>query len=148
MTEGEESEDGLQEDWLFKKLLNETIHIPDLIMLVGFLGNNTGSDQEDDGHRRLYLTPTLNDYVTFDKDDVILHRPPPKDSPMDGSTIWLKRTAIVQRTRIESHQMHAEFLQGSMMDDARPSMPDLPGEAGSGNTWTMVNCPPSIIRCK
>src|SRR5438067_584106 len=93
----------LPEDPLIVELVSDPTQLPNLIVLVGFLGRNSREAGVDDGYWRLYLTPALNDYITFKRDAVVHHQPlPPERSPAGGSIVWLKRDASVQRTRIES----------------------------------------------
>jgi hypothetical protein len=134
-------------DELIVRIVKDPAHIPNLIVLVGLLGVNA---VPADGKLRLYLTPTLNDYITFDPIDMVYRQPPPPGSPMAGSIVWLKSDATIQRTHIGTRQLQAQFLLGSIMDDAQTSMPDLPqqfGGPGNINLWTYVGCPPSVWRC-
>jgi hypothetical protein len=150
-------------DPLIKELVGDPKQIPNLIVLVGFLGRNTREDEEDDGYLRLYLTPTLNDYITFKRDDLVYHRPlSPERSPAGGSIVWLNRDATVRRTRIESRQLQAEFLRGKYMDNARMSMLGLSKEPSdecgckrpcmcsctcNTSRETIDDCPPSAWHC-
>jgi hypothetical protein len=142
--------DELVTDELILRLVPDPAKIPNLIVLVGFLGRSSRPGELDDGKYRLYLTPTINDYITFDRTDLVYRQPPPEGSPTVGSIVWLKGDATVQHTHIESHQLQAEFLYGKMMDNAQMSMPDFPkglGSPGGANFWTYVGCPPSVWRC-
>ncbi|HEU5101228.1 MAG TPA: hypothetical protein VFU22_19525 [Roseiflexaceae bacterium] len=136
--------DELPEDPLIEQLVPDPTQVPNLIVLVGFLGRSSRPDEEDDGNWRLYLTPTLNDYITFERTALVHYQ----DLPTGGSMVWLKRDTTVQRTRIESRQLQAEFLQGKMIDNAPMSMPGFPsGSAENGNRVTIDGCPPSVYRC-
>jgi hypothetical protein len=159
--------DELPQDPLIGQLVPDPSRIPNLIVLVGFLGRNTREDEEDDGYRRLYLTPALNDYITFKRAAIVHHKPlSPHQSLVGGSVVWLKRDATVQHTRIESRQVQAEFLQGKIMDFARASTPGSStptgpsGGSGGGSgcndpgcscarstCCTKVGCPPSVSWC-
>ena len=133
----------LPQDPLVQALVPDPTQIPNLVVLVGYLGRNS---DKNDGRWRLYLTPAMNDYIIFERTALVHY----KDLPSGGSIVWLKGDATVQRTQVESRKLQAEFLQGKMMDDAQTSMPGFPkGSDGPGgaNYWTYVGCPPSVWHC-
>jgi len=143
-------DDPPQPDELIRRLVSDPTKVPNLIVLVGFLGRNSRPGEADDGKLRLYLSPQLNDYITFDRTDLVHREPPPDGSPVAGSIVWLKRDATVQRTRIESHQLQAEFLLGNMMNNAQTSIPEFAKKfdgSDGAHFWTFVGCPPSVYRC-
>ena len=77
-------------------------------VLAGYVADSPAS-----GMRRLYLTPQFDQYVEFREDDV-LHTDEAGDEGAGPSTVWLRRGSPTQLTRIVSHQVQAEFLQGSI----------------------------------
>ena len=137
----------LPEDLVTKRLVLDPKNIPNLIVLVGFLGRSTRVEEPDDGKWRLYLTPALNDYITFER-TAVLHL---KDLTSGGTMVWLKRDVTVQHTHIETRQMQTDFLMGELMNNAQNSLPGFPhrGSGGPNGTdgVTFDGCPPSISRC-
>jgi hypothetical protein len=129
------------DDELVQELVDDPTKIPNLVVLVGYLGRNSTANND---YWRLYSTAAMNDYIIFES-TALVHF---KDLPAGGSIVWLKGDTSVQHVRVETRKLQAEFLQGSITGDVRPSLPGLPGESGTdGNPWTMVNCPPSVWRC-
>lgn len=137
----------LPEDKVIQKLVPDPKNIPNLIVLVGFLGRSTREDEPDDGKWRLYLTPALNDYITFER-TAVLHL---RDLTSGGTMVWLKRDATVQHTHIETRQMQTDFLMGELMNNAQNSLPGFPhrtsGSPSGTDGVTIDGCPPSILRC-
>jgi hypothetical protein len=104
----------LKPDELIEHLVPNASHIPDVRVLGGFLGKSTR-----EGYWRLYLTPSLNEYVEFAEDDVVhSHTFESDESPLGGTVIWLRREANLQHTRSASREAQADFLQGAIAASA------------------------------
>jgi hypothetical protein len=100
----------LKPDALIERLVPDASEIPDVRVLVGFLGKSTRQ-----GHWRLYLTPTLSEYVEFAQDDVVhSHAFGGDDSRLGGTVVWAKRSANLRHTRTGSREAQADFLQGAL----------------------------------
>jgi hypothetical protein len=100
----------LEPDELVQHLVQDASHVPDVRVLGGFLGK---SNRE--GYWRLYLTPTLNEYVEFAEDDVVhSHTFESDESQLGGTVIWVRREANLQHTRSASREAQADFLQGAI----------------------------------
>jgi hypothetical protein len=98
----------LKPDALTERLVPDASQIPDVRVLGGFLGKSTR-----EGYWRLYLTPTLNEYVEFAEDDVVhSHTLESDESQLGGTVIWVRREANLQHTRSASREAQADFLQG------------------------------------
>jgi hypothetical protein len=120
MALNEESEDSgeqepsysieLWQDELIERLVPDPATLPDVIMVVGFLGKSNRA-----GHVRLYLTPLLNEYLEISENDV-LHRQaaPPELNPLGGTLAWVRREANLLHTRTAAQQVQTQFLQGSI----------------------------------
>lgn len=99
---------------------------PNKVMLAGFL-----ADSSRIGYQRLYLTTELTDYIEFREEDVARSEPvPPEQSSVGGTRIWLDPDAIVERTRIQTRQVQARFLQGDLMTNFWAGMDEVSGGAG------------------
>jgi hypothetical protein len=101
----------LQQDALIEKLVVDPSKVPDVQVLVGFLGRSSEA-----GTWRLYLTLQLNSYVEFSAENV-LHTQPlaAAQSPLGVTAVWLKQDATVKHTRTGTRQTQAEFVQGDIM---------------------------------
>lgn len=100
----------LEPDELIKRLMPDASQVPDVRLLVGFLGKSTR-----EGYWRLYLTLTLNEYVEFDEDDVVFSHPLEDDeNRLGGTLVWVRRDANLQHTRTVSREAQADFLQGAI----------------------------------
>jgi hypothetical protein len=100
----------LEPDVLIERLVPDASQIPDVRVLVGFLGKSTR-----ERHWRLYLTPTLNEYVEFAEDDVMhSHAFESDESRLGGTMVWVRREANLQHTRTVSREAQADFLQGGI----------------------------------
>jgi hypothetical protein len=79
---------------------------PDATVLRGFLGKGT-----DSGAWRLYLTPTLDEYVEIPESD-ILHV---EDLPDDrGSLVWVPKSLDLQHVQTQARKVQAEMLSGPL----------------------------------
>jgi len=86
--------------------------------IVGFLGRSPRS-----GYWRLYMSPELSDYVEFGEADVVHTLPlSTQQSPLGGTSVWLKRDTELVYTRTVSLKAQAEFLQGPIMQDWMPDV--------------------------
>ena len=104
----------LQPDALIERLVPDASQIPDVRILGGFLGKSTR-----EGYWRLYLTPTLNEYVEFAEDDVVhSHTLESDERQLGGTMIWVRREANLQHTRSASREAQADFLQGAIAASA------------------------------
>ncbi len=111
MADGTQSNPGLQQDPLVDRLAPDPGQVPaDLIRLAGFLGKSTKP-----GHWRLYLNPELSEYVEVAEADIVHSQANSGDpNAMAGTSLWVRRGASLQHTRVESRQVEAEFLQGDI----------------------------------
>jgi hypothetical protein len=104
----------LEPDALIERLVPDASQIPDVRVLIGFLGKSTR-----ERYWRLYLTATLNEYVEFARDDVVhSHALESDESPLGGTVVWLKREANLQHTQSASREAQADFLQGAIAASA------------------------------
>jgi hypothetical protein len=100
----------LEPDALIKQLLPDAAQLPDLRVLVGFLGKSTRQ-----GYWRLYFTLTLDEYVEFAETDVVhSHAFDADESQLGGTVIWVQRDANLKHTRTVSREAQADFLQGAI----------------------------------
>jgi hypothetical protein len=100
----------LEPDDLINKLLPDASQLPDVRVLVGFLGKSTRQ-----GYWRLYFTLTLDEYVEFAETDVVhSHAFGNEESRLGGTLIWVRREANLQHTRTASREAQADFLQGAI----------------------------------
>lgn len=105
-----EGQQELRQDELVDRLMPDPSQPQSLTVLSGFLGQ---SPQE--GHWRLYLTLTLDKYVEIPEEDIVHSQSlGPEQSAVGGTIIWVRSTSPLQYTRITSHQIQAEFLQGAI----------------------------------
>lgn len=91
--------------------------------LSGWLGKSATA-----GVWRLYLTPQLNTYVEFAEDDVVHTRPlDASESPLGGTTIWIKAGVMLRHTEVVTRQVEAGFLSGGVtsgfMAGTNPALP-------------------------
>lgn len=100
---------GLKEDEIIARLVPDPATSTDVISLAGYLGKSARK-----GVWRLYLTLELNEYLEIAEDDIVHTQPRASDDPSGGTVVWIKRNATLQRTRTESRQAQAEFLQGDI----------------------------------
>ncbi len=103
----------LNQDDLVENLVGDPSRIPNTRMMMGWLGK-AGTT----GRWRLYLSPTMNDYLEFDGADVVnSQRLPLEAAPLGGTALWLQRDAKVVLTRLRASQAHATFLDGPVSRD-------------------------------
>ena len=98
----------LQQHELVNKLAPEPSQLQPLTVLSGFPGRSPQT-----GYWRLYLTPTLDEYVEIPEGDIVHSQAPePGQSATAATMIWVRSEAPLQYTRTTSRSIQAEFLQG------------------------------------
>jgi hypothetical protein len=80
---------------------------PNVAVLHGYFGDSTTP-----GHRRLYLTRTLDSYVDIPADQILHTSQLPNEG---GSRVWVPKTLELHFVRTVSAEVQAGFLQGSIM---------------------------------
>jgi len=108
-----ESEDRpeLSQDALVEALVPDPDHLPDVIMLQGFLGRGGA-----EGAWRLYFTQDLDDYVDIPADKIVHSRRLPEDR---GTMVWVPKGLVLEHKRIASEDVQAEFLAGPISSGLR-----------------------------
>jgi hypothetical protein len=100
----------LKPDALIERIAPDASEVPDVRVLAGFLGKSTRR-----GHWRLYLTPTLNEYVEFAEDDVVhSHSLETDENRLGGTVVWVRREANLVHTKAVSREAQADFLHGDI----------------------------------
>jgi hypothetical protein len=100
----------LKPDALIERIAPDASEVPDVRVLAGFLGKSTRR-----GYWRLYLTPTLNEYVEFAEDDVVhSHSLETDENRLGGTVVWVRREANLVQTCSVSREAQADFLQGNI----------------------------------
>lgn len=100
----------MEPDEIVENLVRDPADVPDVRVLVGYLGRSTRS-----GHWRLYLTPDLRSYVEFREDEVVHSKQlDHKNSPLGGTVVWVKREANLKHSQATSREAQADFLQGAI----------------------------------
>lgn len=112
----------LKQDALVEKLVVDPSKIPDVQVVVGFLGRSSEA-----GNWRLYFTLQLDSYVEFSAKDVVHAQSFAAQSPLGGTMVWLRRNAALKHTRTGAFQAQAEFVQGDIMSSfmAGPGMQEM-----------------------
>lgn len=117
-SEGQQSSSAKQElrqHELVDRLRPDPSQQQPLTVLSGFLGHSPQA-----GHWRLYLTPTLDDYVEIPEEDIVHSQSlGPEQSALGGTMIWVRSATPLQYTRTRSRQIQAEFLQGAITSGFR-----------------------------
>jgi hypothetical protein len=138
MAKGDYDGEDLKPDGLVEHLAPDPSALPDVQILVGFLGKSVRA-----GCWRLYTTAVLNEYVEFTEDDLVHHRSlSPDESQLGGTVVWLKRGTNLQRTRMASREAQADFLQGAIAMRRNPALgrgPEALGVFGAGGPATGVS---------
>jgi hypothetical protein len=105
-------------DPIVDRLVSDPKSNPDIKVLSGFVGNSS-----KEGYVRLYINTEMNEFIDILEDDVIeRHSTSSETNPLGGSVLWVKKSANLQYTRIESVQVQADFLKGSIVDQNVPSL--------------------------
>lgn len=100
----------LRQHELIDKLMPDPSQQQSLTVLSGFLGQSKQA-----GHWRLYLTPTLDEYVEIPEEDIVHSQSlGPDQSDLGGTMVWVRSGTPLQYTRTTSRQIQAEFLQGTI----------------------------------
>jgi hypothetical protein len=126
MAEKSENKPGPKQDDLISKLVKDPKAPPDALLLSGFVGASS-----EEGHTRLYLTATLEDYVEIPNDAILLTQEIPKDqSPMGGTLLWIKRDAELIHGKVGPNRLKAKFLEGRIQREfLRAQAAGVPGAA-------------------
>ncbi|MDD1477912.1 hypothetical protein [Arthrobacter sp. H16F315] len=93
----------------------ETKSDGDGLLLHGFLGHGP-----EPGIARLYIDPQLTNYVAFPTESIISAENPSADRPRDPSVVRVRSDATLTLVETSRQQLQAEFLQGSIVDQAMP----------------------------
>ncbi len=122
-------------------------------VIAGYAGKS-----REAGCWRLYSTPELNEFFEFNEADVV--RVDKREDPIGGKTfVWLKPTASLRMTRIETRKMQADFLRGDftreLMAHAEPwavvALDVSPREASGTSqwwcTWKILGCTRQMLGC-
>ena len=114
--EHEKRKVSLKQDDLVEQLIPDPSESSQFVVVEGFLGKSQRA-----GYWRLYLNAKLNEYVEVSENDVIHSQSLSKEkSSLGGTTLWLARGATLERTRIESRRLQAEFLEGDITNTFLP----------------------------
>ncbi|HXL23520.1 MAG TPA: hypothetical protein VOA78_13715 [Candidatus Dormibacteraeota bacterium] len=126
MAEKSENKPGPKQDDLISKLVKDPKAPPDALLLSGFVGASS-----EEGHTRLYLTATLEDYVEIPNDAILLTQEIPKDqSPMGGTLLWIKSDAELIHGKVGPNRLKAKFLEGRIQQEfVRAQAAGAPGAA-------------------
>jgi hypothetical protein len=101
----------LKSDEIVEQIVSDPSHIPNMIVLVGFLGTSNRT-----GHWRIYTTPSLSEYIEFREEDVVHSKSlVTEQNPLGGTIVWINHDANLLHTRAVSGQAQEEFLQGDIM---------------------------------
>jgi hypothetical protein len=92
--------------------------------LEGYVGNSLW-----EGHVRLYLSRTLDDYLEILESDV-LHRQAPEGGD-EPSVLTVKRDAQV--THVKTQHVEAQFLSGELTGDGGVLRQTIPGAIAGGD---------------
>ena len=147
----------LKEDELIKSLVPDPSELPDVKIIVGFMGRSSR-----EGFWRLYYPPELKVYDEFSEDDVCFQKQIQNDqSPLGMSVVFLRQEAKVMRTSTESSEAQSQFLTGNITSSYSNSV--IGGIGGSFNLsslWTIATtlgcvtakascflCPTSTCKC-
>jgi hypothetical protein len=118
----------LKQDSLVDQLMPDPTQIrPDVRAMAGFLGKSTRP-----GFWRLYLTPSMNEFVEIAEGDIIRSQSlTTEQNPLGGTLLWVKRDAELQLTHSTPLKAQAEFLQGDIAASLAGG-PGMPGPLGRG----------------
>src|SRR5689334_14808375 len=76
----------LRQDELVDRLMPDPSQQQPLTILSGFLGRSPQA-----GHWRLYLTPTLDEYVEIPEEDIVHSQPLGQEqSALGGTMVWVR----------------------------------------------------------
>lgn len=101
----------LKEDEIVQALVPKPEDVPDSTLVVGFLGRS-----EDQDAWRIYITPTLDNYIEVKKADILNAVPlETAENPIGGTAVWLKKSAKVRQSRTRTREVQASFLKGNIV---------------------------------
>lgn len=123
------------------RVVSDAKNPPETRMLTGWFG-----DSGEEGYRRLYTDPELNNYVDI-PDDAILYSEPLRDSQPAGCVmVWVKRDAALKPGGSAASRA-ARFLQGQVTADfsagggaANIAAEPIPPEKAGFRCVTQVPC--------
>lgn len=95
-----------QEYGFIRALTADPARIPDCEIVVGYPGPAASDDRF-----RVYLTPTLDDYIELSADDVLYSEKLASET-LSPSAVWVKREA--PRTHTTAMDVSAQFLSGQI----------------------------------
>ena len=115
----------LRQHELVDKLVSDPSQQQSLTVLSGFLGQSQRA-----GYWRLYLTPTMDEYVEIPEEDIVHSQSlEPSQSALSETMVWVRSGASLQYTRTMSHQIQAEFLKGPITTGFRARAASFPASA-------------------
>lgn len=133
--------DTLVQDSVVDKLIPDPAQSSNFAVVSGWLGR---SDRE--GKWRLYVSPTLNEYVEFSSEDVCHHEPLDQASAVARTIVWLKAAAEMVLVQSAPAATQREYLQGNITREllGGPGFPVGGGPVtrppvGFPNTWLCQN---------
>ena len=141
----------LKEDALVAALVPDPTSVPNATTLDGFLGRSP-----TEGTWRLYLDQDLNEYVEL-RESEILHA---QELPAHrGTRVWVSKDLVLTYVRVDSSQIQAAFLSGSISAGRLPTG-GTPGGIQNVEEFialeSRLSCPPvsallgchgSIVEC-
>ena len=128
-----------------REFVTDPANVPDVMCLYGYLGKST-----EDGHERLYQTPSLTPYIEIPT-NAILHRRKAahEHDPLDGVMLWVRRDAKLIYKMTPTAQAQASYFAGALQANAAARAPNVPGlmlaphHVGRAfGASHMVGCPP------
>jgi hypothetical protein len=112
---GDEGREDLQQDAIVDRIMPDPSQLEGLTTLSGFL-----SRTQQQGRWRLYLTPSFDEYVELEEEDIVYGRALPESaSALGGTWLWVRSSASLRYTRITSREIQAEFLMGTITASMR-----------------------------
>ena len=90
--------------------------------ISGYLAKGT-----QEGQWRLYLTADFNEYLTINEKDIVASELLATDAdPVAPHVVWVKADANLQHTTVQSKQVQAQFLSGSLASQFDASVQGTP----------------------
>jgi hypothetical protein len=125
----------LRQHELIDKLLPDPSKQQPLTILSGFLGRGI-----EPGQWRLYLTPSLSEYVELSEEAIVhTHTPTLQESDLVPTLVWVPSNAVLRHTRTTSRQIQADFLGGPITSRFR-------GRAGNFQSAMRLGMPGRAAR--
>jgi hypothetical protein len=102
---------GITEDPLIRNLGLDPSQIPTgVVSAVGFVGRDV-----DEGLVRVYLSINLDEYLVIRREDIIsTQQLGTEQSLVGGSLVFVRSSAELKYVHVETQQLQAEFLRGSI----------------------------------